>query len=190
MFFGYYAAKWSSGARPLRPWLIAYVCRLIAALNAMIVVWLFPSAGVGRGYFLAVIMSHMATCFAQTVMFVSSAAFHTQIADPEIGGTYMTTLNTVSNLGGTFPRFFVLQLVDYFTKATCVSDMLQPFSCALEQGKMQCLDLGGRCKTVQDGYYVMGILCLSIGTAVFFSFIRPHVLRLQGLPQKSWRVTR
>lgn len=53
-------------------------------------------------------------------MFVSSSAFHTQIADPVIGGTYLTLLNTVSNLGGTWPRYFILAGVDYFTKATCI----------------------------------------------------------------------
>jgi hypothetical protein len=53
-------------------------------------------------------------------MFVSSSAFNTQIADPIIGGTYLTLLNTISNLGGTWPRFFVLEGVDYFTKANCI----------------------------------------------------------------------
>ena len=53
-------------------------------------------------------------------MFVSSSAFFTQIADPVIGGTYLTLLNTVSNLGGTWPRYFVLRGVDLFTKASCV----------------------------------------------------------------------
>jgi len=53
-------------------------------------------------------------------MFVSSSAFYTLIADPVIGGTYLTLLNTVSNLGGTWPRFFILAGVDYFTKATCI----------------------------------------------------------------------
>lgn len=32
-------------------------------------------------------------------MFVSQMAFHAQISDPAIGGTYMTLLNTVANLG-------------------------------------------------------------------------------------------
>lgn len=32
----------------------------------------------------------------------------------------MTLLNTVSNLGGTWPRFFVLKGVDAFSLATCV----------------------------------------------------------------------
>ena len=32
-------------------------------------------------------------------MFVCQMAFHAQISDPSIGGTYMTLLNTVANLG-------------------------------------------------------------------------------------------
>jgi hypothetical protein len=63
------------------------------------------------------------------VQFVGITAFHTQIADPLIGGTYMTVsfdfccsqsavftdlvvrvqlLNTVSNLGGTWPKVTVI----------------------------------------------------------------------------------
>jgi PAT family acetyl-CoA transporter-like MFS transporter 1 len=32
-------------------------------------------------------------------MFVSQMAFFAQISDPKIGGTYMTLLNTLGNLG-------------------------------------------------------------------------------------------
>ena len=32
-------------------------------------------------------------------MFVSQMAFFAQVSDPKIGGTYMTLLNTLSNLG-------------------------------------------------------------------------------------------
>ncbi|VEL12322.1 unnamed protein product [Protopolystoma xenopodis] len=38
------------------------------------------------------------TVFTYT-MFVSVMAFHARISDPLIGGTYMTLLNTASNLG-------------------------------------------------------------------------------------------
>ncbi|KAL8876765.1 MAG: hypothetical protein Q9192_008803, partial [Flavoplaca navasiana] len=63
------------------------------------------------------------------------------------------TYPSVSNLGGTFPRFFILKLVDYFTLATChppleppkdlstlKGDLITaPFSCALEAQKQSCL---------------------------------------------------
>ena len=33
-------------------------------------------------------------------MFVSIMAFFAQVSDPAVGGTYMTLLNTITNLGG------------------------------------------------------------------------------------------
>ena len=52
-------------------------------------------------------------------MFVSGMAFHAKISDPVIGGTYMTLLNTVSNLGGVWPSSLVLWAVDGLTWKTC-----------------------------------------------------------------------
>ena len=70
----------------------------------------------------------------------------------------------MSNLGGTFPRFFVLKFVDAFTAATCTppsvppaKDLLkgdlitQPFSCVLEAEKHRCIDGGGTCNIQRDG---------------------------------------
>jgi hypothetical protein len=54
-----------------------------------------------------------------TVQFGGISAFHTRISDPVVGGTYMTLLATFTNLGGTWPRFFVLKGVDFFSVATC-----------------------------------------------------------------------
>ena len=45
--------------------------------------------------------------------------FFAKIADPRIGGTYATLLNTVSNFGGTWPKFIVLAAVDWFTARKC-----------------------------------------------------------------------
>lgn len=52
-------------------------------------------------------------------MFVSGMAFHAKISDPVIGGTYMTLLNTVSNLGGVWPSSLSLWAVDSLTWKTC-----------------------------------------------------------------------
>ena len=40
---------------------------------------------------------------ASASMFVSQMAFYNRVSDPKIGGTYMTMLNTISNLGGQWP---------------------------------------------------------------------------------------
>ena len=42
-------------------------------------------------------------------------AFFARISDPAIGGTYMTFLNTLSNLGNMWPNSFTLWFVDFLT---------------------------------------------------------------------------
>jgi len=55
-------------------------------------------------------------------MFVSIMAFHAKISDPTIGGTFMTLLNTITNLGSVWPTTLVLWLVDPLTMKQCDRD--------------------------------------------------------------------
>lgn len=52
-------------------------------------------------------------------MYVAIMAFNAKVSDPLIGGTYMTLLNTVSNLGGNWPSTVALWLVDPLTVKEC-----------------------------------------------------------------------
>ncbi|EYE96098.1 SD08430p [Aspergillus ruber CBS 135680] len=202
IFLGYYAGKWSTEYTPMRLWCWAFVGRLAAAVLAQATVAIFPATPeVPFWYLLAVIGEHVISTFMNTVMFVAVSAFHARIADPVIGGTYMTLLATVCNLGGTFPRYFILRLVDLFTEATCtppttppaaetLKDALvtSPFSCALEPEKNRCVNGGGTCHVVHDGYYTTNILCVLVGVITFMLFIKPAVIKLQALPLRAWRV--
>ncbi|KAK9463125.1 acetyl-coenzyme A transporter 1-domain-containing protein [Lipomyces oligophaga] len=202
IIFGYYAAKWSVGDKPLKPWLFAFIGRLGSALLAQLLVICFPAGGAGPGYLLMVILVHVLGSFMSTVQFVSVNAFHTQIADPTIGGTYMTTLNTVSNLGGQWPRVLVLFAVDYFTRATCIltdsagatSQQIESFvefSCSRQSDRQKCTNIkGGQCNMEIDGYYIANILCVLFGATMFFTWIKPKVEYLQTLPLSKWRVER
>ena len=91
---GYYAGRWSTLYQPMTLWGWAFVARLVAAAVAQATVMLFPAEGVQTWYLLTVIVSHIFSTFSGTVMFVAIAAFHAKIADPVIGGTYMTLLST------------------------------------------------------------------------------------------------
>ena len=91
---GYVAGRWSTIYPALDVWAWAFVGRLIAALFAQGVVMMFPAEGTTTWYLLTVIVSHIFSTFTSTVMFVAISAFHAKIADPEIGGTYMTLLAT------------------------------------------------------------------------------------------------
>lgn len=92
---GYYVGQWCSYFSPMQLWMWGFVARLFAAVLAQITVMIFPSDGVVRTwYLLVVICEHVFSTFTSTVMFVAISAFHAKIADPAIGGTYMTLLAT------------------------------------------------------------------------------------------------
>ena len=110
------------------------------------------------------------------------------------------TRHSVCNLGGTFPRFFILSLVDTFTAATChpgAADqkglkgplVTQAFSCAVRAEKERCVNGGGTCEILRDGYYIVNIICVLFGVFTFVSYIRPRVLHLQSLPLRAWRLS-
>lgn len=208
LIFGYLAARWSKGDKALQPWVVAFFFRLGFAVLSMAIVHAMPKAPIGAGYFFVVIASTVAGSFASTVQFVGISAFHTQIADPLIGGTYMTLLNTVSNLGGTWPRYFVLKAVDMFTISSCqppssasllkdpeiaklwvtASKGIGGNECTSDLGKAACSAAGGECYIERDGYYWTSTLCVMIGTALLVTFIIPACRKLQALPASAWRV--
>ncbi|GJJ77903.1 MFS transporter, PAT family, solute carrier family 33 (acetyl-CoA transportor), member 1 [Entomortierella parvispora] len=191
IIFGYYAVRWSSGPRPLKPWLWAFCAHLVCCVIAMLIVSSFPEDGVVTPtYFYMVLATTVTTSFTSTVAFVSMGAFMTVIADPVIGGTYMTLLNTLSNLGGTWPRFFVLKAVDYFTVSTCsvLDSNDEVFSCASEPGKSHCVTLGGQCQMQQDGYYYVSSMCVFIGATLLVLYIAPTIRYLETLNPKLWKL--
>lgn len=91
---GYIAGRWSTTNPPIYVWCWAFIGRLGAAIVAQAVVMIFPKEGVTSWYLLTVILSHIYSTFTNTVMFVAISAFHAKVADPAIGGTYMTLLAT------------------------------------------------------------------------------------------------
>jgi hypothetical protein len=208
MVVGWLAAKWSRPAPPtadegrhplsasntraaaaagvLRVWVGAFWARLAMATIAATVVWGFPTGGkVSSSYFALVVATTLMTSLTNTVQFVGITAFHTQIADPLIGGTYMTLLNTVSNLGGTWPKPIILRAVDVLTVSHCSATGLE---CTSEKGKLACSSAGGQCVITRDGYYVMDAICVTLSACLLVSIILPAIKRLQALPMSAWRV--
>lgn len=93
----------------------------------------------------------MASSFASTLMFVSQGTFFAQVADSSMGGTYLTFLNTISNLGGSWPRPIIFAAIDLFSRHTCVGiDHPESQSLCSNSGggdiDQQCLDAGGTCE--------------------------------------------
>ncbi|CUM67225.1 uncharacterized protein PRCAT00004918001 [Priceomyces carsonii] len=197
LIFGYYAGRWSTGTSPLKPWLVGFCGRLIAAVLAHIAIYFFPESGeISTGYFILILLQHLFSSFMSTIQFVSLCAFETKIADPAIGGTYMTTLNTLSNYGGTWPRLMIFFLIDKLSYTVCeppletqIDPELFNYRITSESLKAQCKTLKGTVHTYRDGYYYMNFICVSIGVLMFF-WIKAKTLYLQSLPNGAWRVNK
>ena len=129
-------------------------------------------------------------------MFVSIMAFFARVSDPAVGGTYMTLLNTLTNLGGNWPSTLALWMVDPLTSKQCVpgANMTETASLprdntCLDQAQVDtCTGAGGACHTIMDGYYVECGVCFVIGMAWLLLWGHRTINRLTEAPDSDWRV--
>ncbi|KAJ7054940.1 acetyl-coenzyme A transporter 1-domain-containing protein [Mycena amicta] len=191
---GWLVGSWSRGAYPLRPWLYTFWPRIGFAFTAMLIVYWFPTPPVTGGFFVFLVVHTVLTSFTSTIQFVGSSAFFTRVSDPVIGGTYMTLLNTFSNVGTMWPKWFVLKSVDLFTVATCQIEDDSTYigevatECRSQLGKKLCAEIQGVCLVTRDGYYLVTTLCMVFGVLFLVLYTIPTAWRLQSLSTSSWRV--
>uniref|UniRef100_A0A672MXK5 Solute carrier family 33 member 1 n=1 Tax=Sinocyclocheilus grahami TaxID=75366 RepID=A0A672MXK5_SINGR len=114
-------------------------------------------------------------------MYVACMAFHAKVSDPVIGGTYMTLLNTVTNLGGNWPSTLALWLVDPLTFKECQGAPKQTCGSVEEL----CVREGGTCVTTLDGYYVESVVCVLIGLC-WWMFFGKRMKRIQEESPSAW----
>ena len=108
-------SRCTAGRRPFAVFMAGYPLRLVAGLAiAALVGWCThagygaaAAAGESDGAPLSVLVVSFAVNLAYaligTSMFVSQMAFFNRVSDPRIGGSYMTLLNTMANLGYQLP---------------------------------------------------------------------------------------
>ena len=63
-------------------------------------------------------------------MSVAIMAFNARISDPRVGGTCLTLLNTVNNLGGNWCQTLALRLVDGLTWRNCLGASIPGLQCS------------------------------------------------------------
>ncbi|PAA71923.1 hypothetical protein BOX15_Mlig017016g2, partial [Macrostomum lignano] len=167
------------GNRPLSLYTKSALPRLLLGLLFAGLVWITPrfksahDASYPWHYFLLVTVAYLAHQVFMYAMFVSQMAFHAKVSDPNVGGTYMTLLNTVTNLAGSAPVTFLLFVVDYISIKSCSTPSLESES---------------SCITLVDGYYIQSGLCFILGIVVLLR-IRATFRRLESLPLEHWKVT-
>ncbi|XP_038621634.1 acetyl-coenzyme A transporter 1 isoform X1 [Tachyglossus aculeatus] len=184
-------SKYTAGPKPLNTFYKAMPYRLLLGLEYALLVWWTPrvkhEGGFPIYYYAVVLLSyalHQVTLYS---MYVAIMAFNAKVSDPLIGGTYMTLLNTVSNLGGNWPSTVALWLVDPLTVKECVGASTQ--NCGSSDAVELCTKLGGSCVTTLDGYYVESIICVVIGFGWWF-FLGPKFKKLQDEAPSSWKCKR
>jgi len=202
-------------AKPLSVYGHVYPARLLmGAISAVLVaaVGAHKEAEDGLPYWLyaAVAVSIFAGVAVQETAFVAQMAFFNRVADPSIGGTYMTMLNTIANLGAQWPNTAALFLIDglQWTRpcscdpsAETATASLWPYWGMLQASVTQrlvevgVLDGGAaaaheapcECQpvVVVDGYSLTCALSLVVGL-VWLVLMRPRVFKLQALPSHAW----
>lgn len=181
---------------PIIIWLKCFYLRLVMILVSIALFYAASKTMDGSvPYLFLLIFEIIFTSLGRTIQFSCTGAFFNTISDDTIGGTYMTLLNTVSNLGGTWPKYFLMKSVDYLTLAHCSGD---PSVSCIHQGvdKIKVTGRGlplstedfncGRCITSKDGYYSTTFLSLAFGI-VFIIIFAKKIKSLQSLPAKAWK---
>lgn len=181
-------SKYTAGPRPLDVFYKAFPFRLLIGLGYALLVWWTPSVKQEGGfpfyYYAIVLLSYALHQVALYSMYVACMAFHAKVSDPLIGGTYMTLLNTVTNLGGNWPSTVALWMVDPLTSKECQGAPGQ--SCGSVEDALLCVKENGVCVTTLDGYYVESVVCVVIGFA-WWVWLGKKMRRLQEQSPAAWR---
>ncbi|XP_060080506.1 acetyl-coenzyme A transporter 1-like [Ylistrum balloti] len=181
-------SKFTSGPSPMTVFLKAMPVRLLFGLWYAFLVWLAyhiqETPGEFPVYFYLLLLGsyalHQVSLYS---MFVAQMAFHAKISDPAIGGTYMTLLNTLANLGGNWPGTVALWMIDGLTWKECQGSS---GNCGSPSESEACAAEGGSCVTTIDGYYIESISCVVIGF-LWLLWRRRKLLQLDSLPESSWK---
>uniref|UniRef100_A0A183BUZ3 hydroxyacylglutathione hydrolase n=1 Tax=Globodera pallida TaxID=36090 RepID=A0A183BUZ3_GLOPA len=106
----------------------------------------------------------------------------------KIGGTYMTLLNTLNNLGGNWPVTLFLSITDFFNRKNCVakSSKIVLGVCTRKHEEELCKAGGDVCEFVVDGYYISVAICVVVGLLWYRIFYR-RIKYFQKIPRQEWR---
>jgi len=201
----YVSARYLSGgqaSQPLLIWLSCYLPRLLFGMLGLGLVvsvpgYVAPDGSLPTWLYGVMLLLAIGGVIASETQFVAQMAFYNRVADPAIGGTYMTMLNTLANLGGAWPNTAALFLVGTTTYKVC-----EPRPCngaPIEPGgplgavrKLLALGpsaKGGECgcdeRVVIDGYVVTCVVSMVVGL-VWYGAMKARVCALQRKPASEW----
>jgi PAT family acetyl-CoA transporter-like MFS transporter 1 len=192
-------SRYTAGPKPMLFYIKAFPVRLFMTVIFALWVYYTPRMMVNNEfpfyYYIAIVAIYMVYQVPFRSMYVADMSFFAKISDPLVGGTYMTLMNTISNLGGSWVQSFFLWLVDKITWRSCLfsedalshNSTLLPLDnkCETKVAKELCAASGGKCHIDIDGYYIE--ICINVVYGIiWFYFGRKLIIHLQNLPTKDW----
>lgn len=182
-------SKYTSGPRPLDVNAKLFLPRVFLCFVALLLVYFCPNvAGIIKAnpeeanfggehfpyaYYACVALASVIGVVVSTSMFVGQMGFYARVSPKDIGGTYMTLLNTFANMGGMWVTPVMFQLVDLLT---------------ITEENEEC-EGGVDCKpsVVADGFFLMTIGCGILGL-LFYPLLRRELALLTSYPKEAWRI--
>ena len=123
-------------------------------------------------YYLLLFIENIISSIAMNCVFVSICGFFNKIADFSMAGSILTFLNTVHNVGGSLPRYFVYHAIDFLTlKEKCA--------------EADCPNCKPECTPGMHGYYPLAVisLCFAVG---YMLVLRKLIAKVNLFPKSSW----
>ncbi|XP_076321941.1 acetyl-coenzyme A transporter 1 isoform X2 [Tachypleus tridentatus] len=184
-------SRYTVGPRPLDVFLKAFPFRLLFGVIFAILVWWTHIVKQSDGsfplyYYVVILIGYGLHQVSLYSIFVAVMAFHARVSDPAIGGTYMTLLNTVTNLGGNWPATLALWFVDPLTRKSCLGGLYNGMSCGTKALSEICVSSNGECTITIDGYYIETVICVTLGF-LWLLWGKHRVQHLQTLPESAWK---
>nr|XP_023020135.1 acetyl-coenzyme A transporter 1-like [Leptinotarsa decemlineata] len=187
-------AKYTTGPRPLNIYVKAVPYRLAFGFVGAFLVWITPSfvpdpsEGLPFLYVAFLLVCYALHQVCVYCMFVAVMAFFAKVSDSSVGGTYMTLLNTLSNLGGNWPTILTLYFVDPLTWKQCEGGMESiDNACRNTIEKEVCISKGGKCITILDGFYIETLICSVIGF-LWLWWGAKKINQIQSLNENAWKL--
>ncbi|XP_046678958.1 acetyl-coenzyme A transporter 1-like [Homalodisca vitripennis] len=186
MFMLLMFSKRLTGEKPFQVFMKIYPFRLGLNLVVAAFIWAIPYMIVNNEiplYFYGLMMLvYGLVSITMYSMFVAKMAFFARSSDPALGGTYMTLMNTLNNIGSSWPNSLVLLLVDPLTFKRCPTD--DSNTCSTSELTKDCV---GGCVTQVDGYYVLIAACMIFGL-LWLMWAGPITRELQKKDPQEWKV--
>jgi len=114
-------------------------------------------------------------------------SFNAKVSDPRIGGTYMTMLNTLANLGGNWPNTVAMWFADTKKLSYCEGSLANSQFCNDNSTITNCESLGGVCRHMTiDGYYVITAVSVVLGF-LWLAWKSKTLKKLQLQSPESWK---